>query len=373
MKTFSSPISALRSGRCYAAGHVRRQAEMTEKVRPGTISSMRNCVAVLLLLSASDALAAAERGPNDAAIALWTGPATRCRNCHGAKGEGAFGPTLAGRKLTVAEFTRAVRYPSGIMPAYITSQITDREIESLAHYFDSMPGNTQRVKWRFEVPPGAPHGQVLALSSGCGQCHRPTLNTMRANLGAIDADFGWFKNIVYNHTTAMPEHYRILKEKSPARLLMGTYSRARMSESQLRDIYDWAREIGFRARVIGRLSTGVVSEKGVTYTLNVKNGGLPGKGPAVEGATIALIVPHGANVVAATGNGYQGTRMDEHTKRTTAVWTVSQMAPKDHQSFTITLSRAATAKDKLRGSIRWTKPMVKTGPLDEQNINPAPL
>ena len=71
--------------------------------------------------------------------------------------------------------------------------------------------------------------------------------------------------------------------------------------------------------------------------------------------------------------GYQGVRMDEKAKRNAAVWTVPRMAPKDKQSFTITLSRAGTAADNLRGSVRWTKPTVKTGPFDEANINPAPL
>jgi hypothetical protein len=49
------------------------------------------------------------------------------------------------------------------------------------------------------------------------------------------------------------------------------------------------------------------------------------------------------------------------------------MAPKDKQALTITLSRAGTAADNLRGSVRWTKPAVKTGPFDEANINAAPL
>ena len=154
---------------------------------------------------------------------------------------------------------------------------------------------------------------------------------------------------------------------------MGNYAPTRMWESQLRTIYDWARDIGFRARIVGRLSKGVDGGNGVTYALNVSNNGLPGKGPAVEDVTIALIVPDGASVVAATGEGYQGVRTDDKEKRNTAVWTVPRMAPKDKQSFTITLSRAGTAADNLRGSVRWTKPTVKTGPFDQANINAAPL
>jgi hypothetical protein len=214
---------------------------------------------------------------------------------------------------------------------------------------------------------------VVALTSGCGQCHGPILNGPRSHLGAIDADFGWLKAMVYDHTTALPEHEKLLHESPPVRLRMGNYAPTRMWESQLRDIYDWARDIGFRPRILGRLSKGTAGADGVTYTLDVTNNGLPGKGLAIEGVTVALVVPEGTNVVATTGGGYQGVRMEEKTKRNAAVWTVARMAPKDKQSFTITLSRPGTAADNLRGQIRWSTPTVKTGPFDEANINPAPL
>ena len=80
-----------------------------------------------------------------------------------------------------------------------------------------------------------------------------------------------------------------------------------------------------------------------------------------------------ANVVSATGDGYQGVRRDEQAKGNVAVWRVPRMAPKDHQTYTITLSRAGTAADNLRGTVSWTKPAVKAGPSDSANIAPAPL
>jgi mono/diheme cytochrome c family protein len=334
---------------------------------------MKKFLAAVLLLAGSHDLAAAQDGEHSQAIKLWTGAETQCRNCHGVKGEGGFGPDLAGRKLTAAQFTQAVRSPWGIMPAYINSQISDNELALLARYFEQMPAVAQPAKWRFEVPAGAAQGQVVALTSGCGQCHGPILNGPRSHLGAIDADFAWFKTMVYDHTTAIHEHEKLLQEPPPVRIRMGNYAPTRMWESQLRTIYDWARDIGFRPRIVGRLSKGVDGANGVTYALNVSNNGLPGKGLGIEDVTIALIVPEGASVVATTGDGYQGVRMDEKAKRNTAVWTVPRMAPKDKQSFTITLSRAGTAADNLRGSVRWTKPAVKTGPSDEANINPAPL
>ena len=95
--------------------------------------------------------AAAPAGDPQAGKMLWEGPATQCRNCHGAKGEGAFGPDLAGRKLTVSQFAQAVRKPWGIMPAFIDSQVSDREIADLVAYFDSLPAVSRPGGWRFEV------------------------------------------------------------------------------------------------------------------------------------------------------------------------------------------------------------------------------
>ena len=43
--------------------------------------------------------AAQAQGDAAAGKAIWDGPNTQCKNCHGANGEGAFGPDLAGRKL----------------------------------------------------------------------------------------------------------------------------------------------------------------------------------------------------------------------------------------------------------------------------------
>jgi hypothetical protein len=49
------------------------------------------------------------------------------------------------------------------------------------------------------------------------------------------------------------------------------------------------------------------------------------------------------------------------------------MAPKERQSYTLTLSQAATAQNNVRGNIRWMKPAVKTAPNDVENIAAAPL
>jgi hypothetical protein len=124
----------------------------------------------------------------------------------------------------------------------------------------------------------------------------------------------------------------------------------------------------------GRLTKGQQSEKGVTYTLNVQNLGLPGKGLTAEGVSVRLVIPEGSQVVAATGAGYKGVHMDAKEKAQVAEWSWPKAGPRDTQSYTITLSTAGTKADNLRGLIHWEKPMIKPGPTgDEIGIPGAPL
>ena len=329
------------------------------------------CLVTLPVFSGS---AAAQGGNAQAGKTLWDGAATQCKNCHGGKGEGAFGPDLAGRKLTVAQFRQAVRKPWGIMPAFIESQVSDQELADFVAYFDSLPPVSQPGPWRFEVPANAPRGQQLGLAGfGCMQCHGPTLNGPRQDAGMVGADFAWFRDEVYNHTTAHPNQIKILEEQPPIRIRMGNFSPLRLPEAALMEIWNFARDLGFRAHVGGQLSAGVPAANGVTYTLNLENGGLKGKGLTAEDITISLVVPAGSTVVSTTGNGYQGVRQDAELKANVAVWRLNRIAPKEHQTYSITLSRAATAADNVRGNIKWTKPSVKTGPNDQANIAPAPV
>ena len=333
---------------------------------------MKRLFAALLTLPLGS-FAAQAQGDVAAGKTIWDGPATQCKNCHGTNGEGAFGPDLAGRKLTVAQFTRAVRQPWGIMPAFVATQVSDAELANMAAYFDTLPAVATPGKWRFEVPANARPGQATLLSLGCGQCHGPQLNGPRANMGAVDMDFDWFKSLVYTHTTAFPAHVKRLNENFTLRVRMGNFNPARVSEGQLHQIYEWAKEVGFRPRVVSRLSKGEAGEKGETYSLMVENGGLAGKGLNVEDPVVRLIIPAGTEVLAATGPGYQGVKADEQAKANVASWQVPAMAPHAKQNFTITLSKAGTAADNLRGEVRWTRPSTKTGPSDNAAIAPAPL
>jgi mono/diheme cytochrome c family protein len=334
---------------------------------------MRTVLIALLLIPLTQGTAAAQAGDPVAGKRLWDAPVTGCRNCHGANGEGGLGPDLAGRKLSVPHFIRAVRKPWGIMPAFVPSQMSDQEMVDFVAYFDGLPAVAEPAAFRNPVPPGAPRGQEVALATvGCAQCHGATLNQLRAGAGAMNGDFEWFKEVVYDHTTTYPVHAKELGTPA-ARLRMGDYSRTRLPESTLREIYDYAKDLGFRVPVAGQLSAGVPAANGVTYTLNLTNNGLAGKGLTAEDITVALVVPVGATVVSTTGAGYTGVRMDPQVKANVAEWQVSKLAPKDKQALTLTLSAAGTQADNVRGSIRWTKPAVKPGPTDTVNIAPAPL
>jgi len=228
---------------------------------------MKKLFIALLLLPATQGVASAQ-GDAAAGKAYWdrVAPrATNCRNCHGVDGEGAFGPDLAGRGLNAAQVIRAVRQPWGIMPAFVESQLNDKDGADLAAYFASMPKPAQPGKWRFEVPQGAPPGQAAMLNVGCGQCHGPILQGPRANMGAVNADFDYFANLVYNHTTAMG-HHRASLGQNATNLDMGNYSRDRLTAGQLRVIYNWMRdEIGFRVPLAGVLAKGETGPSGVTY------------------------------------------------------------------------------------------------------------
>src|SRR5580692_7713877 len=138
---------------------------------------MKNIIAAFLLLPLTPSLALAQNAAPDtaAAKALWEGNNTQCRNCHGKTGEGAFGPDLAGRGLSAAEFQQAVRKPWGIMPAFVDTQLSDAD----------------------------PAGQKIFHDVGCAQCHGPTFDMPRGTLGGLNADFELFKKLVYTHTAVM--------------------------------------------------------------------------------------------------------------------------------------------------------------------------
>jgi cytochrome c553 len=335
-------------------------------------------LAFLMLPLVQTAASAQAAGDAAAGKAYWDRQAPRltdCKDCHGLNAEGGFGQDLAGRGLNTAQIKRAVHQPWGVMPAFVESQVSDKDAADLAAYFASLPKPATPGKWLVEVPAGAPPGQATMINMGCGQCHGATFNGPRGNsLGAYNMDFDGFANLVYNHTTAM-QQYRAALGQNATNLDMGNFSRSRLTEGQLRQIYLWARdEIGPRAPMAGQIARGEPGPTGVSYPVTITNNGVQGRGVIAEGLTINLTIPADSAVVAATGTGYQGTHTDERTNATIATWKLPRSAPKDQEKLSITLSKAATAAANLRGDIRWTRPAPKSGlSTDVVNIAPAPL
>jgi len=328
---------------------------------------MKKFAAALLLLPFLSAPSFAQ--DTAAAKQLWDGNNTFCKNCHGKNGEGAFGPDLAGRGLSAAQFQQAVRKPWGVMPAFTEEQVSDAELAGMAAYFATLPKSAELGAWRVPVAADAPHGQQLYMSAGCAQCHGATFDMPRASFGGKAGDFALMKALVYTHTTEMP---KFEAQRPGSRLRMGNFNTLRLSESQLKEIYDWAHDqIGFRPELQAQFT----SSGGAVYALNLANNGEAGKGLVAQGVTIDLVIPAGVTVVSATGSGYKGVHMDGAAN--VAEWQVSRLAPKDAQAFTITLSQAPANVADLKGSVRWAKPAPKSGPnLDAVNFTvrpPAPL
>jgi mono/diheme cytochrome c family protein len=304
---------------------------------------------------------------------------TSCSNCHGITGEGRFGPPLAGRTHTYARFRAYVRNPLGRMPAYPASELNDQEIADMVAYFNSLPAPEKTmIEWRTPLPTMAPRGQQVMIGIlGCGQCHGATITTPRHGAAEVTGDFEWFKRMTYEHTTAQREQMALLAQ-DPAidpvtpghvglppgrnRLRMGNYSRARLPEKTLREIWDWIdKDLGVHLPVLtASIKPGTPGPNGVTYTIDVQNAGVKGKGITNDDVTISVALPAGAKVVTATGP-YEGVKPDAAAKSDVALWRVPRMAAGDRQTFTLTLAQPAAA---LRGVIRWATPKVNAEDSD---------
>jgi len=330
---------------------------------------MKRLILGLILIPVFAAVGAAQTaapvGDLVAGKALWDGNTTSCKNCHAPNASGGFGPDLAGRKLTLAQFEHAVYKPWGIMPSF--PQLDRKQVADLYTYVSNLPGVPEPAPWRFPLPGNAPQGQVLALSTiGCAMCHTPVLDTPRRGIAEANGDFEWFKHMVYDHTKAMPEHCTAVGPGNPycRAVRMGDYSRTRLQEDQLKQIYDWAVGLGLEIPVTTNISEAEPSQGGFTYKMTVIN-----KGVQADNATIAVDVPAGVKVVTASPTGYKGVHADKKTKGNVAEWQVASLMPNDKQEYSITLSKALPQGDRLKGEIHWmTRGGRPAGPKDFAEI-----
>jgi mono/diheme cytochrome c family protein len=299
--------------------------------------------------------------------AVWALGNTSCRNCHGDNAEGGFGPALAaGVDLNFERVRAYLRNPAGRMPAYPEAELTDQEIADLVAYWASAPPATKAAAWRAELPANAPRGQALSISvMGCGQCHGATMTTPRHGMAEVNGDFEWFKKMVYTHTSALREQWAMFEPNAPKvtpgpagppgrnRVRMGNYTRDRLPEPLLKEIYDWMHDLGPLMPLQVRLTP--AQGGGSTYNLTVANGTVKGKGMNAEDVTVSVEVPEGVQVTNTTGTGYEGVKSAEG--KNLATFRIPRLGPGETQMFTLTTSAPAPG---LRGTASWAKPAVKS-------------
>jgi len=313
----------------------------------------------------------AQVGDSAAGKEFWNG--YECAHCHGLYGQGGYGPDLAGLGLTFEQFKHQVRQSWGIMPRWSEKQVSDKELANVFAFLTSLPHvatpgvpppgvppdiSNRRVgennigrPSRVTAPPNAPLGQRYAVNlAGCAQCHGPEQRSSREEMGSRThprcngrdlaqlvkdttgftgseeaVTWEYFKACVYDHEKLVPD----------AR--MGTYSRARLPEPVVREIFNFAISLGTRARLVNELAPGVRSGDTVSYTLTVTNLGKK-HGMQPEDVSVELVLDQGVKVVRAMGNGYQGVQRHPLSGRDVAVWKVPTIKVDEPQDFTLVVT-----------------------------------
>ena len=319
---------------------------------------MNTVLFALVLLPLLQSESNAPVGRPEVGKTTWNAPpagAGWCRNCHGEKGEGGYGPDLAGRGLSFAQFKRAVRTPWGVMAAYTERQVSDQTLADFYAFLMSLPKVAEPAEWREPAPPpDAPPGQILLITNGCGQCHQRELLFPRTVLGgkAADVDYEHFAKEIYGHSELYPGGR------------MGNYSRRRLPDSVLQEIFRFiTQDLGLVPPIAASIRPGVLAGTNTTYTLTVQNRGVKDKGLTAEEVTISLALSPGTAVVGGTGAGYLGVRRDPQTESDVAVWQVQRIAPGEQQTYTLSVAGTAAAPSEMfKGSVvRWAKPEIRKG------------
>jgi mono/diheme cytochrome c family protein len=334
---------------------------------------MTTILIALLLLSLTPIQAHAQApGGSDiqAGQETWQGYFTLendCKLCHGAQGEGGFAKPLAGHQLTTAQFIAAVRKGPGMMPAFVPDKnLNDQQLGQVSAYLASLPKVAQpSTLWQTPIPPLASPAQRLTVSTGCGQCHGPIMANPRRTAGGRGADFEWFKEEVWEHTSAP-------SRVNARHLRMGNYTKQQVSEGTLLEIWRFfAVEQGLRVPINADVSAGVPGASGTTYTVNVSNGGVPGKGLTAEYLTVSLPLLKGRDpeetttvVVATTGGGYTGVHREPISNSQAAEFEIVKLAPGEKKIYTITLSGKGANTGIPRGIVKWERPLLGSGATD---------
>ncbi|MEQ1898655.1 MAG: cytochrome c [Vicinamibacterales bacterium] len=343
---------------------------------------LRVSLLVLLVVLAGGPASAqtAPKGDPVAGAKAWGVAGGRmCTFCHGENAEGGFGPDLAGgRGLTFDLFKKLVRKPYGIMPAYTEQRLPDQMVADIWAFLIAKPAAKELGTWHWrQAPASAPLGQRLYMGTvGCGQCHEPENKFARMWLGeyAKQVDFAYFAKQIYNHEEKWPKG------------VMPHYSRERLPEAVLREIYQWmVVDIGMRASIGGTLTAGEPREGQTTFTLALENRGIANVGLDAEVLTAFVRVPTGTKVVKAGGVGYTGTqslaklglepglrtaphphdesgevvRPKQDLSGDVVVWKLPKLAAGEKTQLTFTIAGAASdalVKGLAGSTVYWEKP-----------------
>ena len=336
-----------------------------KKALLGALVALSATVVALLLFPLAQAVSGAPAGTAAAGKAYWEATTVWCSRCHGANGEGAYGPDLAGRSWRFEEFARALRKPWGVMPAYTERQASDQNIADMVAYFNSLPAVAEPGPWRIEVPKDAASGyRLLIETAGCAQCHGGVLNQVRRAAGGVGADFKWFEEEIYEHTLATPTGR------------MGNYSRARLPEAVLEEIWHYVSvDMGLRAPVTATVAATAAADGAVTYRLTLQNTGEKGKGLAAGEVYISMLVPAGSSVASASTTGYQGVQRYTAGDADVAVWLAPRIAAGETLTYTLTVSGSGAASGahayaRWMSPTRWLQPGIANDYVQTAHVRP---
>ena len=126
---------------------------------------------LILLLGLTTAVAFAQ-DPDQGKL-IWD-EQINCKNCHGAEGQGMWGPPLAGRQSTAQEWITQVRTPRRSMPHYREDQISDEAITNIHAYLTALPEPADFTPATAELAADAHPGQTLIVEKRCVACHTET-------------------------------------------------------------------------------------------------------------------------------------------------------------------------------------------------------
>ena len=304
--------------------------------------------------AAPQASAPAPKGNPQDGQRAFAGGAAFCSICHAGRGQGAFGPDLAGRGLSFAQFKRAVVQPWGLMPAY--AHLSDQTIADMWAFLEGLPKVAEAGKpGNPPPPPGSPLGQHLFLTVGCGQCHRNEAADPRRDMGAFAKEMSYelFQKIVYEGER------RAYNVRTPPPRRMGVYSRDHLPEPALREIYKWlTEETGLRVPMTAEVTQTAKEGARTSFALHVENEGNAAKGLTAEQLLVSVVLPAGTKVVDATPAGYV-VRQDAERKAEVLEWKAPRLAPAAKLTYAFTLTGDIPASPFLDSRVQWSKPEIR--------------